>query len=134
MSSSNNHHHQPSSVTQDHESNTQHNNHEIYSRVRWTREEENELIKIIKKIGAKKWNKVAEHMKNRTAKQCRDHYANCLNPDIKKSLWTIEEEKILVEKYKEYGTRWSMIKRYLPGRTTSMMKNYMRMILKSIEK
>ena len=105
--------------------------YDTYSRTRWTEEEDKRLIRIIKKIGARKWNKIAELMKTRTAKQCRDHYANCLNPNIKKTLWSIEEEQILLEKYQEYGSYWSRIKRYLPGRTASMIKNYMKMLLKT---
>lgn len=69
-------------------------------------------------------------LKNKTGKQCRDHYVNCLDPKINNSLWTEEEEKILLLKYEEIGPHWSKIQKYLPGRTNLMVKNYINNVLK----
>ena len=104
------------------------------TRTRWTREEEDILISLVEKAGARRWNQIAAVLKTKTAKQCRDHYANCLDPGIKNSLWTVEEERILLMKYQEYGSHWSGIKKFLPGRTTSMIKNYITMLLKKNER
>lgn len=104
------------------------------SRTRWTKEEEETLIKLVERAGARRWNQIASVLKTKTAKQCRDHYANCLDPEIKNSLWTVEEERVLLMKYQEYGTHWSGIKKFLPGRTTSMIKNYVTMLLKKNER
>ena len=103
------------------------------TRNRWTQDEENRLINLVSIIGAREWNKISAILKTKTAKQCRDHYANCLNPEIKNSFWTIEEERVLLEKYQEYGSHWSKIKPFLPGRTSSMIKNYISMLLKKNE-
>lgn len=106
---------------------------QIASRSKWTKEEEESLIRLVSITGAKGWNQIASLLKTKTAKQCRDHYANCLDPEIKTSLWTVEEEKILMSKFCEYGSQWSKIKRFLPGRTNSMIKNYVSMLLKKKE-
>lgn len=103
------------------------------TRSRWTKEEEKTLIHLVSMAGARGWNQIAALLKTKTAKQCRDHYANCLDPEIKNSLWTVEEEHILMVKFQEYGSHWSKIKKFLPGRTTSMIKNYVTMLLKKNE-
>lgn len=100
------------------------------SQNRWTKEEDEQLMQIVNRIGPKQWRQVASLMKTKTAKQCRDHYTNCLDPEIKSSYWSNEEEKILLSKYEQFGPRWSLIKNYLPGRTTLMIKNYVKMLLK----
>ena len=104
------------------------------TRSRWTKDEEKKLINLVSVTGARGWNQIASLIKTKTAKQCRDHYANCLNPEIKNSLWTDEEEQILLSKYQEYGSHWSKIKKFLPGRTTAMIKNYVTMLLKKNER
>lgn len=100
------------------------------SRIRWTKQEDEQLMSLVRKWGARKWNEIAASLATKTAKQCRDHYANCLDPEIKNSLWTVEEEQILLLKYEQLGPHWSRIKSFLPGRTTSMIKNYITMLLK----
>lgn len=101
-----------------------------YSRVRWTDEENEKLINHVTKNGPKKWKQIAIELKTKTAQQCRDHYNDVLDPDIKNALWTEEEEKILLLKYEQFGPHWAQIKTFLPGRTTGMIKNYMNLLLK----
>ena len=43
-----------------------------------------------KKNGAFNWTKCAEYMKNRTAKQCREHWKNSLDDNLKVGEWTSE--------------------------------------------
>lgn len=105
----------------------------ITQRKNWKKEEDEKLLKLIDKYGPHRWKIIAEIIQTKTAKQCRDHYFNCLDPKIKNSLWTVEEEKILLKKYQQYGSHWSKIKRYLPGRTPSMIKAYLRVLLKKKE-
>ena len=100
------------------------------SRIRWTKQEDEQLMGLVRKWGARKWNEIAASLGTKTAKQCRDHYANCLDPEIKNSLWTVEEEQILLLKYEQLGPHWSRIKSFLPVRSTSIIKNYITMLLK----
>lgn len=41
---------------------------------------------------------------------------NHLNPDIKKTAWTNEEEKIICEYHEKWGNQWAKISKLLPGR------------------
>ena len=46
---------------------------------------------------------------------CRWH--NHLNPDIRKSPWTAEEDRIIVQAHAKYGNQWSYIAKLLDGRS-----------------
>lgn len=41
---------------------------------------------------------------------------NHLNPDIKRTAWTKEEELTLIKVHQVYGNRWAEIAKFLPGR------------------
>uniref|UniRef100_A0A8C7LFI2 Uncharacterized protein n=2 Tax=Oncorhynchus kisutch TaxID=8019 RepID=A0A8C7LFI2_ONCKI len=64
----------------------------------WTKEEDDKVIELVSKYGTKQWAMVAKHLKGRLGKQCRECWHNHLNPDVKKSSWTPEEDLII---YKE---------------------------------
>ena len=81
-------------------------------RKNWKKEEDERLLKLIEKYGPHRWKLIAEIIQTKSAKQCRDHYFNCLDPKIRNSLWTEDEEKILLKKYQQYGSHWSKIKRF----------------------
>lgn len=53
----------------------------------------------------------------RTGKQCRERYQNHLRPDINKSEWSPEEDKIVIDLKEKLGTQWSKIALELPGRS-----------------
>ncbi|KAK8842947.1 Myb- protein A [Tritrichomonas musculus] len=102
-----------------------------YSRVHWTKEENEKIINLVEKFGPRNWKKIAEEIKTKTAQQCRDHYNDVLDPKINKTIWTNEEERIMLLKYEQLGPQWAKIKTFLPGRTTGMIKNHISVLLKS---
>ena len=48
-------------------------------------------------------------MKNRTAKQCREHWNNSLDSSLKKGNWTSEEDLLIMKFYKKYKSWRKMI-------------------------
>ncbi|KAF3441294.1 hypothetical protein FNV43_RR15207 [Rhamnella rubrinervis] len=90
----------------------------------WTKEEDDQIIEMVEKWGNKKWSEIAKYLPGRIGKQCRERWHNHLNPDIKKTAWTKEEELTLIEAHNIYGNKWAEIAKILHGRTENSIKNH----------
>lgn len=82
----------------------------------WTHEEDKLLIKLVDKYGARKWVAIAEEMKGRSGKQCRERWHNHLNPTLNKQAWSVMEDKQILECHMKMGNKWAEMAKYLPGR------------------
>lgn len=89
----------------------------------WTFEEDQKILMWVSACGPCNWSKLADQMPGRIAKQCRERWCNHLDPSINHAQWTEEEDRIIIEKIRQVGTKWADIARLLPGRTDNSVKN-----------
>jgi len=96
----------------------------------WTHSEDVLLSKLVDEIGSQKWSEIAKAIKNREGKQCRERWHNHLNPDIRKDPWSSKEEWLLFLSHKIHGNKWSIMAKYIPGRTDNSIKNHWNSVMK----
>ena len=89
----------------------------------WTDEENNKLKTWVEMYGAKKWSRCSDFIQGRSGKQCREHWVNKLDPELKKGNWTTEEDEKIFQLYQVHGSSWAKIEKHLPGRTENAIKN-----------
>jgi len=88
----------------------------------WTDEEDRIIIDSVKN-GITKWSEIAKKIKGRIGKQCRERWANHLDPALKKSEWSIDEDNLLTSLQIKFGNSWTKIANLIPGRSENDVKN-----------
>ncbi|XP_060218949.1 transcription factor DUO1 [Lycium barbarum] len=92
----------------------------------WKVEEDEVLIKHVKKYGPRNWSSIrSKGLLQRTGKSCRLRWVNKLRPNLKTGVkFSAEEERTVIELQAQFGNKWARIATYLPGRTDNDVKNF----------
>jgi hypothetical protein len=93
-------------------------------RTKFTPAEDQHLRELIHIFGTNEWRIIATQMGRRNARQCRERWANYLNPALVNEPWTSTEDALLEEKYKELGCQWHLISAFFPNRSKNQIKNH----------
>ena len=89
----------------------------------WSVQEDKLLTEWVNKNGPKKWNQCCEFIHGRSGKQCREHWNNCLNPELKKGNWGPEEDFLIMFFYEKCKGSWKKIIPLFDGRIENSIKN-----------
>jgi hypothetical protein len=96
---------------------------------KWKIEEEEYLKDMASK--SKRWSAIAKEininfhrsLKVRDGKQCRERWINHLNPMLNKEKWTIQEDSLILDTWRQLGPKWAQIAKLLQNRTENQVKN-----------
>ncbi|XP_059664104.1 uncharacterized protein LOC132309860 [Cornus florida] len=95
---------------------------------RWTPDEDKRLKVAVMLFGPKTWNKIAQYVPGRTQVQCRERWANSLDPSLILGEWTEEEDSRLEAAIAEHGYCWSKVAACVAPRTDSQCRRRWKML------
>lgn len=88
----------------------------------WTKEEDRLLAELVGRC-LSNWGEIALFFPKKHASIVKRRWENTLDPDIKKTGWTAEEDETIQTILVQKGPMWKEIAKALPGRPPDMVKN-----------
>jgi hypothetical protein len=92
-------------------------------KIRFTKEEDEQLQRLIEQHGTSDWNLISSLHGTRNRRQCRERYANYLAPSLRDDPWSPEEDALLLSKYAELGSQWNRIGFVFHNRSCNALRN-----------
>lgn len=83
--------------------------------MRWTGIEDEHLMRLVNDrsnvmIGKYNWKKISSIMVNRSARQCRERWAHCINTELDKTVkWKPEDDETITRLQSLHGNKWTLI-------------------------
>lgn len=88
----------------------------------WTKEEDKILLCAINQDGRKNWKYIATLLQNKIPIECFYRFRK-INPAIKKSKWTVEEDNLLLRLHATHGNNWAKIAKLMKSRGTKQIRD-----------
>ena len=83
----------------------------------WSKEEDKLLEDLLGQGFKYSWKDISAKLKGRTPKQCRERWQQVLHPNLKRTMFTVAEDEIILQMQMKIGNKWSTIGRRLTGRS-----------------
>ena len=99
----------------------------------WRNTEDEILKAAVMKYGKNQWSRIASLLHRKSAKQCKARWYEWLDPSIKKTEWSREEEEKLLHLAKLMPTQWRTIA-LIVGRTASQCLEHYEHLLDQAQK
>jgi hypothetical protein len=97
-------------------------------KLKFTAEEDNILGRLVREFGTKNWRQVAQLMRTRNARQCRERWNNYINPALRIGTWTPDEDELLLKQYAIHGSKWNKIAKVFRRRSDLSLRNRWQML------
>lgn len=94
----------------------------------WTNAEDAVLETAIMKYGKNQWARISSLLVRKSAKQCKARWTEYLDPSIKKTEWTREEEEKLLHLAKIMPTQWRTIAPVIGRTATQCLEHYNKLL------
>jgi myb proto-oncogene protein len=94
----------------------------IKNKKKWTKEEDNILIRLAESHREKHWKDISKHFVNKNALQCFSRYKR-IRPGIVKGAWGREEDEKIMRLVQIYGKSWSKISKVLVTRNGKQIRD-----------
>ncbi len=94
----------------------------VINQKKWTKEEDEELIKLVKTHNGKKWKEIASNFHNKSPLQCFSRYKR-IRPEIYKGSWKKEEDNLILSLIEKHGTSWSKISKIIKTRNGKQIRD-----------
>ena len=106
----------------------------VINQKKWSKDEDEELIKLVTSHNGKKWKDIASNFHNKTPLQCFSRYKR-IRPGIYKGTWKKEEDNLILSLIEKYGTSWSKISKIVKTRNGKQIRDrYMNVLAPNINK
>ena len=89
----------------------------------FTIDEDKKLMDLVTSKKCTNWHEISKFLPGRSSRQCRDRWLNYLSPENSFEPFSESEDKLIVSKVNEIGTKWSIIAKLIPGRSDNSVKN-----------
>lgn len=94
----------------------------------WSNVEDEVLKAAISKYGLNQWARCASLLAKKTAKQCKARWNEWLDPSIKKTEWSREDDEKLLTMAKLLPTQWRTIAPIVGRTATQCLERYQRLL------
>ena len=94
----------------------------------WKNAEDETLKAGVMKYGMNQWGRVASLLSRKSAKQCKARWLEWLDPSIKKTEWTKNEDEKLLHLAKLMPTQWRTIAPLVGRTATQCLERYERLL------